>query len=96
MWAVIVTSLAEGNMLLQRISTSKANLAYNTTWEAMDSYSMQIQRWTPLNISTLTSDYLLSVLKNGFIQGVFEVSRGLNNKASEDDVFLMFFGFNKR
>lgn len=48
MWAVIVTSFdeapAEGNMLLQRISTSKTNLAYNTTWEAMDSYSMQIQR----------------------------------------------------
>ncbi len=45
---------------------------YNTIWEAMDSYSMQIQRWTPLNISTLTSDYLLSVLKNRFIQGVLK------------------------
>ncbi len=47
-------------------------LAYNTTWGAMDSYSMQIQRWTPLNISTLTSDYLLSMLKNRFIQGVLK------------------------
>lgn len=89
MWAVIVTYFAEDNMLLQHISTSKANLAYNTTWEDMDSYSMQIQRWAALNISTLTSDYLLSVLKNGFIQGVFEVSRELNNKASEDDVLRL-------